>query len=121
MPEPGSQKDKEDFNGSVSQLNPKFVEKLKELFSILLNPNSIKPKIINGNTINGRDLLKFFEVFVEKFNGDEFPQPMDLVEAVAKATDLNLIFRLKVIDITFIYLFILKVLYLDYIYRYTQY
>jgi len=60
MPEPGSNRESEDFNGSVSQLNDKFVEKLRELFLVLLNPDSLKPKIINGSNITGGELLKFF-------------------------------------------------------------
>jgi len=96
MPEPGPERENENFNGSVSQLSPKFVTKLKELFFTLLNPDSLNPKVINGNAITGKELLKFFDVFIEKFNGDELPQPMDLVEAVAKATDINLIYKLKV-------------------------
>jgi len=96
MPDPGPERETQNFNGSVAQLSPKFVTKLKELFFTFLNPELLNPKVINGNTITGRELLKLFEVFVEKFNGDELPQPMDLVEAVAKATDLNLIYKLKV-------------------------
>ncbi len=96
MPDPGADKEDDKFNGSVSKMSKKFVDKMKEFFSHALNPEELKTKIVNGRPISGRDLLKYFEVYIEKFNSDEMPKPIDLVQATAKATDSNLVHHLKV-------------------------
>jgi hypothetical protein len=69
---------------------------MEEFFSHAINPEELKTKIVNGRTNSGRDLLKYFEVYVERFNSDELPKPIDLVQATAKATDSNLVHHLKV-------------------------
>ena len=96
MPDLGPNKDDDSFDGSVSKMSVRFTEKLNELFLSYLNPEVLNAKLINGKAITGRELLKFFELYVEKFNSKELPKPLDLVEATEKANDFNLAFRLKV-------------------------
>jgi atlastin len=83
------------FTGSVAQLNPDFVKKMKELFSVFFDPESLDVKVISGLQITGRDLLKYFESYIEIFNSDKL-NPEDLLEVTAKATDYKIIFDLKV-------------------------
>jgi hypothetical protein len=58
----------QDFNGSVSQLNPDFVMKMKELFSVPFDPKSLDGKVISGLQIHGRNLLTYFDNYVELLN-----------------------------------------------------
>jgi atlastin len=87
--------EEQDFNGSVSQLNPEFFKKMKELFSVFFDPESLDVKVISGLQITGRDLLTYFEDYVEIFNSDKL-DPSLLLEVTAKATDFKIIFDLKV-------------------------
>jgi atlastin len=89
------EKEDEVFTGSVSQLNPEFVKKMKELFSNFFDPESLDVKVISGLQITARDLLKYFEAYIEIFNSDKL-NPEDLLEITAKATDYKIIFDLKV-------------------------
>ncbi len=89
------EKEEDSFNGSVSQLNPKFIEKMKELFSYYFDPDTLEFRTINGYPINGRDLLKYFESYIEIFNSDKL-EPNDIMNVTLKATDYKIIFDLKV-------------------------
>jgi hypothetical protein len=83
------------FTGSVAQLNPDFIKKMKELFSVFFDPESLDLKVTSGLQITGRDLLKYFESYIEIFNSEKL-NPEDLLEITAKATDYKIIFDLKV-------------------------
>jgi len=97
MPDPGD-KAKEDleFKGSVSDLSPRLVEKMKEFITYLLNPEELNPKMINNSVVTGSDLCQYFKAYVEIFNSDELPTPVDIVEATAKTADLIQINKLRV-------------------------
>jgi len=96
MPNPKRNKEAKDFDGSISQLDTKFVSKMEELFSCLLNPDELETKKVNGVPVTGSELLNYFNAYVKTFNSDEIPRPVDLIEATARAYDYNLIHKLKV-------------------------
>jgi len=97
MPDPGD-KAKEDleFKGSVSDLSPRFVEKMKEFITYLLNPEDLKPKMINNCYVTASELCQYIKAYVQIFNSEELPKPVDIVEATAKTADLIQINKLKV-------------------------
>ena len=96
MPKNGEKSDEIDFNGCVDALPDRFVDKMKEFITYLLNPEELKPKIIDNNIITGEDLLQYFQTYVQVFNSDELPKPTDLIEATAKTKDLIQLNKLKV-------------------------
>ncbi len=87
--------EEQDFNGSVSQLNPDFVMKMKELFSVFFDPKSLDGKVISGLQIYGRNLLTYFDSYIELFNSDKL-DPRDLLEVTVKASDVKNNFNMKV-------------------------
>jgi hypothetical protein len=77
------------------ELNPYFVKKMKELFSVFFDSESSDVKVISGLQITGRDLLTYFEDYIKIFNSDKL-NPEDLLEVTAKASDYKIIIDLKV-------------------------
>jgi atlastin len=107
MPDPGDKaKEDIDFNGSVAHLSDRFVTKMKEFINHFLNPEELKPKMINNKYITGSDLYEYLKAYVEIFNSDELPKPVDIVEATAKTADLIYINKLKVNAIRICFIFI---------------
>ena len=99
MPKIGDKAEEHDFNGSVEGLTDKFVDKMKEFISGLLNPEDLKPKTIDNIAITGAEAVQYFKTYVDIFNSDELPNPTDMVEATAKAGDMIKINKLKVCSI----------------------
>ena len=96
MPDIGSAAKKAKYNGSVNGLADRFVEKMEELIVHLLDAEEINAKIIDNNQITGEMVLHYFKSYVDIFNSDELPKPIDLIEATAKTGDFIQLNKLKV-------------------------
>lgn len=64
---------------TFSDLRPEFKKTLLELIPLILAPENLLPKQIDGETIKARDLYHFFKTYVEVFNSNELPQPQSIM------------------------------------------
>ncbi|CAG2100548.1 unnamed protein product [Medioppia subpectinata] len=62
---------------------------------VFVNPDTITVKTINGRPITGNEFGSYIEAYVTMFNSESIPQASDLVGAMHKAHDTNLINQLK--------------------------
>jgi hypothetical protein len=96
MPKIGEKADEDDFTGSVSGLSDRFRDKMIEFITNLLNPENLKPKVIDNNVITAGEMGQYLKIYVDIFNSDELPKPTDMIEATVKAYDINLIMKIEV-------------------------
>ena len=77
------------FKGQIKDINPKFIEYLKEFVSLNLAPENIIPKLMNGQPIHCEDLIQYFNSYMKIFKSDEMPEPKSVFEATAEANHLS--------------------------------
>lgn len=76
-------------DGRLSDISDDFKIHLQELVLSLLAPDNLLVKEINGRKILCKDLMKYFQVYVNVFNGYKLPQPKSIFEATAQANNLT--------------------------------
>lgn len=67
------------FNGDLKQIDSDFIKYVKELAPSLLAPKNLVVKKINGQKIRARDLVTFFQTYIDIFNGDTLPEPKTML------------------------------------------
>ncbi|XP_073950970.1 atlastin-like [Choristoneura fumiferana] len=77
------------FDGKISDIDPEFKKSLRELVPMLLAPQNLVPKRIQGAAVRARDLLLYFKAYLGVFNGTELPQPKTILQATAEANNLS--------------------------------
>jgi atlastin len=77
------------FDGRLTQIEPEFKKQLNHLVVMLLHPDNLIPKEINGHTVKARDLIQYFKSYIEIYNSNELPELMSIVMASAKADNLT--------------------------------
>ncbi|KAL4710851.1 hypothetical protein ACJJTC_012943 [Scirpophaga incertulas] len=73
------------FTGKLAE----FKTHLRELVSMLLSPENLVPKMIEGQRVKAKDLLLYFKAYMNIFNGEELPEPKTILEATAEANNLS--------------------------------
>ncbi|CAG2163493.1 unnamed protein product [Oppiella nova] len=97
MPEPGPGVREADFAGRLNQLSPQFIEILDEFCAKFLNPDELPVKVLNGQPLKGQQFGQYFESCANMFNNsDALPLASDMLQALNKAFDINLITQIKV-------------------------
>ncbi|XP_049878161.1 atlastin-like [Pectinophora gossypiella] len=90
MPHPGLHvATNPDFKGSLAEISAEFKESLKQLVPMLLSPQNLVPKQIEGQQVKAKDLLLYFKAYMNIFNGTELPEPKSILEATAEANNLS--------------------------------
>lgn len=86
MPHPGLiVANKPHFKGQLDLIDDEFKDYLKELVPLILAPRNLKIKEINGQEIRAKDLIAFFNSYVQVLGGDELPKPATIMDATAEA------------------------------------
>ncbi|CAH0592822.1 unnamed protein product [Chrysodeixis includens] len=85
MPHPGLDVGRQTFNGSLKDLTEKFRLALLELVPSLFDPRKLSVKMINGDRVRAKDLLDYFQRYVDIFNSDEMPEAVTIFKATADA------------------------------------
>lgn len=80
MPHPGFLVSKGDYDGDIQKIDPDFRKYLKELAPVIFAPERLVIKKINGHKIRARDLVKYWQKYVDIFNGDSLPEPRSILE-----------------------------------------
>ena len=76
------------FAGSSGDMDPDFIDGLKELMPKILAPENLTVKTIAGNPVRAGQLCKFFGTYTNLFHSDELPKPKTIMEATAEANNM---------------------------------
>lgn len=81
------------FDGRLADITVEFKQSLKELVPMLLAPENLKVKEINGQKVKARDLVQYFKSYLAMFRSNEMPEPKTML-LVRYKSGLNLIYNL---------------------------
>jgi atlastin len=90
MPHPGlNVATNPNFTGKLSDISPEFKDNLLKLIPLLLAPENLIVKEINGQVVKARDLVQYFISYLNIFKSDDMPEPKTMLRATAEANNLN--------------------------------
>ncbi|KAG6442014.1 hypothetical protein O3G_MSEX002086 [Manduca sexta] len=90
MPHPGmTVATHREFNGKLTDISEEFKSELKKLVPMILAPENLVPKLIEGQKVKAKDLLHIFKAYMKVFSGNELPEPKSILEATAEANNLS--------------------------------
>ncbi|KRZ06287.1 Atlastin, partial [Trichinella zimbabwensis] len=69
------------FRGQLSEIEPQFIEQLKEFVPYVLSPQNAVLKEIGGRTVTCRELLEYFRAYMKIFEGEDLPEPKSMLLA----------------------------------------
>ncbi|CAK9822247.1 atl [Anthophora retusa] len=76
------------FDGRLSEIQEEFREQLRVLIPMLLAPENLVTKKIDGQIVKVRDLLEYFKSYIKIYKGNELPEPKSMLVATAEANNL---------------------------------
>lgn len=76
------------FDGRLVDISEEFKTQLKEITPLLLSPEKLIVKEINGTKVTCRALLEYFKCYINIYQGDELPEPKTMLQATAEANNL---------------------------------
>lgn len=80
MPHPGLKvATNPNFDGRLSEIESEFKVQLKTLVPMLLAPENLVTKKIDGQVVKARDLLEYFKSYIKIYKGDELPEPKSML------------------------------------------
>ena len=68
-----------DFDGRLSDIEPEFKRYLKQLIPMLLSPETLVLKEINGQKVKSRELVQYFKSYINMYSGNELPEPKSML------------------------------------------
>ncbi|XP_076165879.1 atlastin GTPase isoform X3 [Ptiloglossa arizonensis] len=96
MPHPGLNiATNPNFDGRLSEIQLEFKNQLKVLIPMLLAPENLVTKKINGQVVKAKDLLEYFKSYMKIYKGDELPEPKSMLVATAEANNLTAVAEAK--------------------------
>ena len=89
LPHPGKEvAGSPSFAGSSGDMEPDFIDGLKELMPKILAPENLTVKTIAGNPVRAGQLCNFLVTCTNLFHSDELPKPKTIMEATAEANNM---------------------------------
>lgn len=80
MPHPGlTVATNPSFDGRLADITPEFKQSLQELIPMLLSPERLILKEINGQKVCARDLIQYFQSYMNIYKGNELPEPKTML------------------------------------------
>ena len=90
MPHPGlSVACNPHFKGNLNDISQEFREYIQKLASSLLQPENLKTKQINGETVTCSQLVEYFRAYIKIYDGEILPEPKTMLQATAEANNLS--------------------------------
>ncbi|XP_072533024.1 atlastin-2 isoform X1 [Salminus brasiliensis] len=77
------------FDGRLRDIDDEFTKELQSLVPLLLAPENLVEKEINGAKVTCRDLLEYFKAYIKIYQGEELPHPKSMLQATAEANNLT--------------------------------
>lgn len=69
-----------DINGDLRQIEAEFVTHVKQLVPLILAPENLVRKKINGQNVRCRDLVTYMQSYVNVFNSNTLPKPQSVLD-----------------------------------------
>jgi len=90
LPYPGA-KVAEDptFDGKSEDMDQRFRIHLEKFVGNMLHVDNLAPKVIAGKVVKSKELVDYFNKYLEIFNGDEIPEPKSIFESTAEVNNLH--------------------------------
>ncbi|KAJ8958691.1 hypothetical protein NQ318_016418 [Aromia moschata] len=76
------------FDGRLGEIDSEFKDNLKILVPMLLAPENLVLKKINGDKVKVRDFVQYFKSYMQIYEGNELPEPKSMLVATAEANNL---------------------------------
>ncbi|XP_075983233.1 atlastin GTPase isoform X2 [Anticarsia gemmatalis] len=96
MPHPGIRvATSQDFDGKLKDIEMEFKCSLQQLVPMLLAPQNLVPKLINGQKVRAKDLVQYFKSYMSIYKGNELPEPKSMLVATAEANNLTAVAEAK--------------------------
>ncbi|ELT97037.1 hypothetical protein CAPTEDRAFT_144428, partial [Capitella teleta] len=83
------------FEGHFADIDEDFKEHVKHFVPLLLSPQNLVVKEIQGKKITGEELVGYFKAYIEIYKGDKIPEPVTVLEATAKVNNLAAVDKAK--------------------------
>ncbi|XP_063627799.1 atlastin-like isoform X1 [Cydia splendana] len=77
------------FDGRLEDIEPEFKRSLQQLVPMLLAPQNLVPKLINGQKVKAKELVQYFVSYMNIYKGNELPEPKSMLVATAEANNLT--------------------------------
>ncbi|XP_049303131.1 atlastin-like isoform X3 [Bactrocera dorsalis] len=87
MPQPGYGIEEPDFRGCLKDLRDEFKKHLRDFIPLILAPENLIIKEINGQKLKVDHLLKYIRLYFDAFNSKECPEPTTIFKATAEANN----------------------------------
>ncbi|XP_030753840.1 atlastin-like, partial [Sitophilus oryzae] len=91
MPHPGNKVATSptfDGAGRLSEIDQEFKDNLRILVPMLLAPENLVLKKINGEKVKVRDFVQYCKSYMQIYEGNELPEPKSMLVATAEANNL---------------------------------
>lgn len=96
MPHPGlTVATNPSFDGRLADITTDYKDSLRELVPLLLAPENLVIKEINGQPVKGRDLIQYFISYLKIYQGNDLPEPKSMLVATAEANNLTAVATAK--------------------------
>lgn len=83
------------FDGRLKDITSEFKQSLREFIPMLLAPDNLIMKEINGQRVRARDLIQYFKSYMAIYKGNELPEPKSMLVATAEANNLTAVAAAK--------------------------
>ncbi|XP_037913388.1 atlastin isoform X2 [Hermetia illucens] len=83
------------FDGRLKDITPDFKQSLRELVPMILAPENLIIKEINGQKVKARDVIQYFKSYMAIYKGNELPEPKSMLVATAEANNLTAVAAAK--------------------------
>lgn len=67
------------FDGRLGDIDSEFKDNLKILVPMILAPENLVLKRINGQKVKCRDLVQYFKSYMQIYKGNELPEPKSML------------------------------------------
>lgn len=101
MPHPGKRAaTSQAFDGRPSEIDEDFIEQLLQLVALILAPDNLLVKKINGQRITCQQLMAYFEAYVHALKKNPVLGPQSAYEATIQASNLAAVYMARDLYIT---------------------
>lgn len=83
LPFPGS-KIARGTSTTMQDIDPEFIQYVKELVPFIFEPGNLLIKKINGSNVKAGDLVKYVQTYMNIFSGDTLPTPVSMLNVRAR-------------------------------------
>lgn len=73
------------FTGNITEIDQSFIKYVKELVPSIFAPENLIIKKINGQNMRARDLVQYFQSYVNIFNTNKLPETKSWVQVYVKS------------------------------------